>query len=81
MALSLYAAKCQVPKLEIDEDEAILPMHRLRVFSPETGYYNNSRDDDPAPSVNEYQSRNREIVSEIAPPQKTLPVTLKLFLG
>jgi squalene-hopene/tetraprenyl-beta-curcumene cyclase len=38
MALSLYAAKQRVPKLDIDEDEAVVPMNRLRIFSPEWGY-------------------------------------------
>jgi squalene-hopene/tetraprenyl-beta-curcumene cyclase len=62
MALSLYAAKQKVTKLDIDEDEAILPMHRLRIFSPETEYYNNSRPDDPPPeSPRHNQSRDRKV--------------------
>jgi squalene-hopene/tetraprenyl-beta-curcumene cyclase len=77
MALSLYAAKQRVPKLDIDEEDAILPMNRLRIFSPETGYYNNSREDDPMPSPCDYQSRNRKI----AETPKSTPVTLRLFLG
>jgi squalene-hopene/tetraprenyl-beta-curcumene cyclase len=79
MALSLYAAKQRVPKLDIDEDESIVPMHRLRIFSPETGYYNNSRDDDPSPThlagtPLPEPSRNQKIA-------KNKPVTLRLFLG
>jgi squalene-hopene/tetraprenyl-beta-curcumene cyclase len=74
MALSLYASKQKVTKLDIDEDEAVLPMHRLRIFSPETGYYNNSRPDDPPPSPNDNQSRNRKIAENKS-------VTLRLFLG
>ena len=77
MALSMYAAKQRVPKLDIDENEAVLPMHRLRIFSPETGYYNNSRDDDPPLSVSKHQSRNREIAEK----RDSKPVTLRLFLG
>ena len=83
VALSLYAARQRVTKLDIDEDEAILPMHRLRIFSPETGYYNNSRPDDPPPSScgdtvadSLDQSRNREIAQK-----ESKPVVLRLFLG
>jgi len=77
MALSMYAAKQRVPKLDIDEDEAILPMHRLRIFSPETGYYNNSREDDPPPSVSEMKAGNVAQRSD----RTGKPVTLRLFLG
>jgi len=48
----------------------------LRIFSPETEYYNNSRPDDPPPSVNEQQSRHREIAQK-----ESKPVVLRLFLG
>jgi squalene-hopene/tetraprenyl-beta-curcumene cyclase len=77
MALSLYAAKQHMTKLDLGEDEAILPMHRLRIFSPETEYYNNSRPDDPLPEKPNYeQSRNRKIAEKA-----DKPITLRLFLG
>jgi squalene-hopene/tetraprenyl-beta-curcumene cyclase len=80
MALSLYAVKQRVPKLDIDDDEAVLPMRRLRIFSPETGYYNNSRPDDPPPSMETAGSR-RQTAEELVSPRKSSPVTLRLFLG
>jgi len=76
MALSLYAAKRQVPKLEIDEDEAVVPMHRLRIFSPETEYYNNSRPDDPPPS----NLAGTPIQSPSRKQGKKEPVKLRLFV-
>ncbi|MCL2004654.1 MAG: squalene--hopene cyclase [Planctomycetaceae bacterium] len=47
MALSLYASRRRVMKLDTEEYEAILPMYRLRIFSPETACYNNTRPGDP----------------------------------
>ena len=80
MALSLYAAKQNIPKLDIDEDEAVVPMYRLRIFSPETGYYNNSRPDDPPPMLQTADGR-RQTAEESVPAKKSKPVTLRLFRG
>jgi squalene cyclase len=79
MALSLYAAKQRVPKLDIDEDEAVLPMSQIRIFSPETGYYNNSRPDDPPPVLQTADSRRQTAAEKER--TKSPPVTLRLFLG
>jgi hypothetical protein len=79
MALSLYAAKQRVPKLEIDEDEAVLPMSRIRIFSPETGYYNNSRPDDPPPTLQTADCRRQPTAKKESAAAK--PITLRLFLG
>ena len=78
MALSLYASKRKVTRWEINEDEAILPMHRLRIFSPESEYYNNSRPDDPPPSVCEHNNQSRRSQTTEKEPK---PVVLRLFLG
>ncbi|MCL2743774.1 MAG: terpene cyclase/mutase family protein [Planctomycetaceae bacterium] len=43
MALSLYAAKTKVPNVSLADEETVLRLRSLRVFSPETMYYNNAR--------------------------------------
>ncbi|MGL4595843.1 MAG: terpene cyclase/mutase family protein [Thermoguttaceae bacterium] len=43
MALSMYAAKTRVTNVAICETETILRMQNVRIFSPESEYYNNSR--------------------------------------
>ena len=81
MALSLYTAQQKITQWDIGEGEAVLPMHRLRIFSPEMDYYNSSRPDDPPPNSGEQsplrkqgnQSRNRKVADK--------PVVLRLFLG
>lgn len=43
MALSLYAANRKVGNVGICDEEIILRMQKVRIFSPETDFYNNSR--------------------------------------
>jgi squalene-hopene/tetraprenyl-beta-curcumene cyclase len=47
MALSLYAAKTKTANVAVCEEETILRMNSVRIFSPETSFYNNARPDDP----------------------------------
>ncbi|MDR0520778.1 MAG: squalene--hopene cyclase [Planctomycetaceae bacterium] len=77
MALSLYASKRRLPRVERCEEDVILPLRHLRLFSPESSCYNNSRPDDPLPErcpVSRPQAERKESC-----PNK--PATLKLFLG
>lgn len=46
MALSLYAAKTKLPNMEVGVSESVLRLHKIRLFSPEQAYYNNTRADD-----------------------------------
>jgi squalene-hopene/tetraprenyl-beta-curcumene cyclase len=46
MALSLYAAKTKVPNVSLTDEETVLRLRSMRVFSPETMYYNNARPED-----------------------------------
>jgi squalene-hopene/tetraprenyl-beta-curcumene cyclase len=46
MALSLYAAKSEVANVSEYENEIILSLTRVKVFSPEKEFYNNKRSDD-----------------------------------
>jgi hypothetical protein len=83
MALSLYAAKRRVKNVERCEEEVILPMRHLRIFSPEHSCYNNSRPDDPPPELPTItKTANKEAgVMISAPPAAKKPIALKLFLG
>jgi hypothetical protein len=49
MALSIYAAKTDGGSLQYDDEETILRLRNVRIFSPETEYYNNARETCNAP--------------------------------
>ncbi|GHT11260.1 squalene--hopene cyclase [Planctomycetales bacterium] len=44
MALSIYASKTDGGSLQYDDEETILRLRNVRIFSPETEYYNNARE-------------------------------------
>ncbi len=89
MALSLYAAKAKVANINTEPVEAVIKMETIRVFSPETGYYNNSRTDDLR-AASACGATNREDNTGTGASQtetakntqkKPTPPTLRLFLG
>jgi squalene-hopene/tetraprenyl-beta-curcumene cyclase len=78
MALSLYAAKTKVANIEVCEDETVLRIRNMRIFSPETAFYNNARPDDPP--LEQPMLPEPSAVAE--PKRKPLaPPTLRLFFG
>jgi hypothetical protein len=74
MALSLYAAKAKVANVNVEPVEAVIKMETIRVFSPETGYYNNQRIDDKHEEFEKVPPHKKENVTKKTP-------TLRLFLG
>ncbi len=77
MALSLFAAKSKVANVNVEPTEAVIKMETIRVFSPETGYYNNARVDDKHEEFEKVPPPHREKTE----PKKTSAPTLRLFLG
>ncbi|MDR3233110.1 MAG: terpene cyclase/mutase family protein [Planctomycetaceae bacterium] len=85
MALSLYASKTKMPNMTESETEPILRMQNVRIFSPETACYNNSRADDPPAeqpvlSVSACETlHERPAAADCLKDSK--PVTLRVFFG
>jgi hypothetical protein len=81
MALSLYAAKTKAANVEVCEEETILRMKDVRIFSPETSFYNNARPDDPPiePRPPELPEPKNSI--DKRPPQSTGKPVLRVFFG
>lgn len=80
MALSLYAAKTKVANVAVCEEENILRMEKLRVFSPESACYNNARPGDVPEKFEPAPVREPALsaTSERKPPGAP---KLKIFLG
>jgi squalene-hopene/tetraprenyl-beta-curcumene cyclase len=63
MAMSLYASKMKVVNVAICEKETILRLQKVRIFSPETDYYNNARPNDPAEQPREVSVRKDDMLA------------------
>ncbi|MDR0391757.1 MAG: squalene--hopene cyclase [Planctomycetaceae bacterium] len=62
MALSLYAAKAEISNSAACEDETILKLQRIRIFSPEKEFYNNARpNENPEQNTQNIELKNMEI--------------------
>ncbi|MDR2116508.1 MAG: hypothetical protein LBP87_09005, partial [Planctomycetaceae bacterium] len=88
MALSLYAAKTKAANIEVNEEETILRMKNIRIFSPETAFYNNSRPDDPPAETkptNNLPEKSPEPENAIDHQPRKIQTqnkpTLRIFLG
>ncbi|MDR1964734.1 MAG: hypothetical protein LBQ50_13245, partial [Planctomycetaceae bacterium] len=81
MALSLYAAKTQVANVAVCETETILRMQKMRLFSPETAFYNNARPDDPPIETNPVESPETEKTVEKQSCQPRTAPALRIFFG
>ncbi|MDR1478815.1 MAG: terpene cyclase/mutase family protein [Planctomycetaceae bacterium] len=78
MALSLYAAKAEVPNAAARENETILKLPTIRVFSPEKEFYNNTRTND---TPENFEIVKQKITPKNEPKKQQTKPTLKLFLG
>ncbi|GHT18302.1 Squalene--hopene cyclase [Planctomycetales bacterium] len=63
MAMSLYASKMKVANVSTCEEETILRLQKIRIFSPETDYYNNARPNDPAEQPHKVLARKDEMLA------------------
>ncbi|MDR2757501.1 MAG: squalene--hopene cyclase [Planctomycetaceae bacterium] len=81
MALSLYAAKTKAANMEVCEEETILPMQHIRLFSPETSFYNNTRPDDPPAETKPTELLTPENTVHRQPHKTSGKPTLRIFLG
>ncbi|MDR3196385.1 MAG: squalene--hopene cyclase [Planctomycetaceae bacterium] len=81
MALSLYAAKTKAANIDICEEETILRMKNIRIFSPETSFYNNARSDDPPAETKPRELPEPENVVNRQPPKTLGKPVLRIFLG
>jgi squalene cyclase len=79
MALSLYAAKTKAANTETAETEMILPMRGIRLFSPETAFYNNSRPEDPPAEPFIITQDTKQ--TDPQPHKRSAKPALKIFLG
>jgi squalene-hopene/tetraprenyl-beta-curcumene cyclase len=86
MALSLFAAKTDVPNADVNEEESIIKLQRMKIFAPESEFYNNARPNDKPEEFeiikpNESPKKNQ---SQQKPTQQTTTNStpnLRLFMG
>ncbi|MDR0336686.1 MAG: squalene--hopene cyclase [Planctomycetaceae bacterium] len=80
MALSLYAAKTKAVNVSVCEEETIFRINNVRVFSPETSFYNNARPDDP-PAETKPPIELPEPENNKQPRKSTDKPILRVFFG
>ncbi|MDR1054135.1 MAG: hypothetical protein LBL39_08160, partial [Planctomycetaceae bacterium] len=78
MALSLYAAKAELPNVATIENETILKMPTFHIFSPEKESYNNTRPNDKPET---FQPTKQLTTKENQIKKQQPKPTLKIFLG
>jgi squalene-hopene/tetraprenyl-beta-curcumene cyclase len=85
MALSIYAAKAEVSNAVAVENEIILKLQRVKIFSPENEFYNNARINDKPEKFEivkpKSQSLEKSDSNEKEQKKSQTTPTLKIFMG